>query len=283
MAFGNKIEKQQVKERLLQQFLGFLNTPSLWLKNASFTRIFHTTNDVVVNSLEEIPEPRNLVLGKRMEEFFRFYVERFSEEEVLAFNEQIIREKTTLGELDFLLKNSRTSEIFHVELVYKFYLYDPVFSEDEIQRWVGPNKRDFLVRKLERLREHQFPLLHHPATATLLGRLQIPPEEVVQKLCFKANLFVPRSLRRAPEEVNPKAIQGFWIRQDEFTADEFGNSQFFSPRIQDWPILPRHNNTWFSFTDFSTQVQQFLKQKQSPLVWMKSGDNKFARFFIVWW
>lgn len=269
---------------LKYQFQGFLSSPSLWLKKGVLDyTLFHT--DIVLPgfSSEEIPMPVNSVLGKRMEEFFRYYIERFSEEQILALNEQIIENKITLGEIDFLLKNSQTSQVSHIELVYKFYLFDPHFSEKENSCWVGPNKRDFLVKKIDRLKQHQFPLLHTPAAGKFLKGINLSADDIEQKLCFKANLFLPLDQKKIPEEINPRAIQGFWLRKSQFTAKVFGDSGFFSPRKQDWPILPQNNLTWFSYQDILDQVEQLLEQKQSPLLWMKDRNGSFHRFFVVWW
>ena len=271
-------------EHIKKQFYGFLATPSLRLKNDILEYpLFHTDNVVPSLSSEEIPTPVNSVLGKRMEEFFRFYVQNFSEEEVLAFNEQIIEEKITIGELDFLLKNSRTSKVSHVEMVYKFYLYDPGVSRNEIECWVGPNKKDFLVKKLRRLKQRQFPLLQQPATAKLLADLDLSTEDIDQKLCFKANLFLPFGEEAAPKDLSYEPLAGFWIKEKDFTKSKFGRNKFFSPRKQDWPILPDQNKEWVSYHDFLPQVRQLLRHQQSPLVWMKNEKNSCFRFFIVWW
>lgn len=274
-----------IENRVQRQFSGFLRTHSLWLKNDIFEYpLFHVPKLTTYKiSPEVVPEPSASVLGKRVEEFFRFYIQHYSEEEVLAFNEQIIQDKITLGELDFILKNPITSEISHVELVYKFYLYDPDLGEREEEHWVGPNKRDFLVRKLRHLKERQFPLLRQPATAALLDRLKIPVDQVVQKLCFKANLFVPFEFKAELDNVNPAAVQGFWVRRKEFFAGAFENMIFYSPKKQDWPILPEYNELWLSFDDFKPLILEMLDREQSPLVWMKTPSNQFRRFFVVWW
>ena len=39
------------------------------------------------------------------------------------------------------------SKILHLELVYKFYLYDKNLGEKEIERWIGPNRSDSLLEK----------------------------------------------------------------------------------------------------------------------------------------
>lgn len=273
-----------MENKVLFQFAGFLNTPQIW-KQHNFSYPLYDLKPVPISKLpSQLTLPPTMVLGKRMEVFFRYYVTHFSHEEILAHNEQVIFEKRTLGELDFILKNSQTGKISHVELVYKFYLYDPEIS-GKTACWIGPNRRDSLPEKLSRLQNNQFPLLHRKATLPLLNRLEIDPSEVSQKLCFKAHLFLPKDFRKYKDlpEVNPEAISGFWIRSSDFIKEDYGNALFYTPKKADWPIEPKHNTLWLSFEEIEPQILSLLKKEQSPLIWMKSQRGSFERFFIVWW
>lgn len=273
------------QEALQAQFKGFIMTPLIWAKNGIFEYdLFTLSSEEPLNiSSEVLPEPDTFVLGKRMEHFFKIYIERYSEEQILTHNEQIFDEKQTVGELDFLLKHPETKKVTHVELVYKFYLYDPEISGEQL-RWIGPNRKDRLAKKLERLRKRQFPLLRHPATVPLLDRLQLSAEDISQKLCFKASLFVPYDLRKQSfKNVNPEAIQGFWIKAADFTAKNFEGAVFHSPKKPDWPILPEDNNEWKDFAGIKNEVESMLRHKRSPLLWMKTQKGDFERFFVVWW
>lgn len=267
------------------QFTGFLRTPPLWLDTSYFE-----FPQMMLEELSAPPEihreleiPSTLVMGKRVECFFHYYMEHFSREEVTAHNVQIREGKITIGELDFLLRNRQENTVAHIEVVYKFYIYDPAFDQ-EVHRWIGPNRKDSLVKKLSRLRDRQFPLLYRPETRHLLDRLGIDPEDVTQKVCFKANLFVPfHMLEQEFPLVNNQAIRGFWIRSGAFTPDEFGSFEFFSPKKPDWPAEPESNKTWFSFSEIREQLEELLENEKSPLIWMKLGPGHFSRFFVVWW
>jgi hypothetical protein len=46
-------------------------------------------------------------------------------------NIQVIEDKKTIGEIDFLLKKN-TKQVIHMELAYKFYLFDPSISSEPI-------------------------------------------------------------------------------------------------------------------------------------------------------
>lgn len=227
--------------------------------------------------------PPKLILGKRMEYFLFLYLQYFSEEQVLAHSRQIISHKITIGELDFLLKNKVTGEISHIELVYKFYLYEPKIEKEE-ERWIGPNRNDSLLKKCNKLKNNQFPLLFRPETAPVLEELNLLGKNIQQKICFKANLFVPWSLLgKAIPGINNSCIQGFWIPFSGFTESLFGDSEFFSPQKADWPIAPKNGSIWYSFKEMEQQLLPHLNREKSRLVWMKQNENRYIRFFVVWW
>lgn len=273
------------QKALRAQFRGFLKTPQIWPGNDIFGYHFFRLSLSLPTefSSEDLPAPETGVLGKRMEHFFKIAVDKYSEEEVIAHNEQVFLEKRTIGELDFLLKHPTTGKITHVELVYKFYLYDPEIPSEEM-RWIGPNRKDSLAKKLKRLRQQQFPLLQHPATSELLNKLQLSAEDVSQELCFKACLFLPLDMAGENiNNINPEAIQGFWIRANEFTEARFGEAVFHSPKKPDWPILPEENTSWTDFHSILPGIEKMLQDRRSPLLWMRTQKGEFKRFFLVWW
>ncbi len=266
-----------------QQYQGFIKTPELW-ENKLFDLDQFILPQVAApdgRQLEEI-DPR-LVLGKRAEHFFSLAIQNSKDYELLANNLQIIHKKETLGEFDFFLRNKNREENLHVELVYKFYVYDPNF-EMEMNRWIGPNRKDSLTRKVKHLKTHQLPLLFAPETAESLQNQGLTTENIVQKVCFKANLFVPNNLRRKPiKSLNSACVIGYYLRKEEFTKEEYGNFSFFSPKKPDWPILPQYQQEWFSFTEIKQQLEKLFAHKKSALLWIKKNETTFERCMVVWW
>ncbi len=66
--------------------------------------------------------------------------------------------QTTVGELDFLLRDLSDGQLIHLELASKFYLAVPSGTEKGQGREFalpGPDARDNYFRKIRRLREHQ--------------------------------------------------------------------------------------------------------------------------------
>lgn len=268
-----------------EQFEGFLATPQIYAEDHILDYpLYHAFHLASPEELPEISAPGATILGKRMEHFFGSYIDQFTSEMILAHNRQIIQDQKTLGELDFLLKNSISGEISHVELIYKFYIYDEATGSSESDHLIGPNKRDSLGRKIDRLKKRQFPLLYHEATRNLLDEWEVAPNDVVQKMCFKASVFLPKRMDRIPLEIiNPATISGYWIKTSEFTLEAYQKNKFFIPAKNYWPVKPERNSTWLTRQEIEPQLHQLLAKKFSPLVWMKTPSGKHERFFVVWW
>ncbi|HSP82163.1 MAG TPA: DUF1853 family protein [Gillisia sp.] len=274
---------QQIKEQLL----GFINTPALWRDRDLFDlkqfRFPNHTGKILLDSATHIPElSSNFVLGKRMEIFFNHLLFHSPQFEVIAKNLQIYRDKITLGELDFLIKDLQNNSIYHVELVYKFYLYDPGY-EDEAG-WIGANRKDSLIQKISRLQQHQLPLLQAKETQEIIRSYGIEEQEIEQQVCFKATLFIPKFHKLpATSNINKACIAGYWIRFKDFSQSEYATHSFYAPKKQDWPIDPSMNKEWNPYAEFREQIEEFINNKRSPLVWMKNETGGFERFFVVWW
>lgn len=276
-----------MQNRIEKQFEGFLETPALW--ENSFQELFqfelpefHTP---VQQSLDkDLPSlATNFVMGKRVERFFEWIIQKNPNYKLLAGNMQISRNKITLGELDFLLEDLINQQVYHIEMVYKFYVYDPSLTS-EMDRWIGPNRRDTLLQKTEKLKEKQFPLLFKPETDDLLNLLDLNSINILQQACFKANLFVPKELQNQQfPEINNKCVAGIWLHFEDFNSTGYRDFQFYAPKKQDWPILPKHGEIWVNHSEIITQIENSFANKKAPLIWVKKPGNKFERLFVVWW
>ncbi len=271
------------------QLQGFINTPPLWKNKDMFDlEQFHIPSFELPENLlieHEIPSLKtNHVLGKRMESYFELLLKFSNGWQLLEKNVQIQKGKITIGELDFLLKNSASAEmITHVELVFKFYVYDPSFRE-ETSRWIGPNRKDSLLQKISKLKQRQFPLIFNPATQDRLNHLNLAPHNIEQKVCFKAQLFLPKKMKNKKLTlINEECICGYWINMEEFSSEEFTQSFFAFPQKQDWPVSPENNTTWINYSEVKEKVKEAHAKKRSPLVWVKKEDEVFEKFFVVWW
>lgn len=275
-------------ERLMYQLQGFINTPALWnngdLYDLQQFDLPHLNFIKGLNIISEIPSlSTNFVLGKRMESFFELVIKHSVRYQLIAQNLQVHKEKITLGEIDFIVKDLYHNKPQHVEVVYKFYVYDPD-PVKEINRWIGPNRKDSLPQKILKLKKNQLPLLFKPETEKLLSTFHLKSEDMEQLVCYKAMLFVPKDLQHKNFPlINNQSITGYWIHYRDFDRKNYGQHKYYAPKKQDWPVHPKHQEEWMSFAEIKQQVLYYFQHKKSPLIWMKKGEENYERFFMVWW
>jgi hypothetical protein len=267
----------------LLQFNGFLNTPSLFLSENCFLNysFFHLSNANTSKAIA-IEVKENLMLGKRAESFFKYYLINQTDYKILIENLQVFDHKITIGEIDFIIENTKTNEKSHVELTYKFYLFDPNKSSEEIEKWIGPNRNDSLIQKINKLSQKQFPLLYSEHIKEPL--INSFKKEIKQQVCFLAQLFVPYNYKDYHfNNINTKSIIGYYFNYDTFLKSEMVKQEFYIPKKQDWLINPNNNETWHSFEEISTQLNDLIVKKKSPLVWIKDQNQQRKKIFITWW
>jgi len=267
------------------QFQGFLNTPSLWDGNNVFGMeqfIFPlTTNKEPTQKVQP-----NLRLGKLAEQFVFEVLKDTPNTELLIENIQIKKEKISIGEIDCILK--QMSVFIHLEIVYKFYLYDENQEGTELHKWIGPNRNDDLIKKLTKLKNKQFPLLYKEETYKTIQNLSsvcskaLHCDDFIQKVLFKAQLFVPKHLlNKVFSDLNKDCVKGFYIPVSNIK--ELAVNLFYIPEKRDWLTDPYDNVEWMQFSNFTTEVEFSMNEKRSPLCWLKSPNGAMEKFFIVWW
>ena len=261
------------------QYKGFLITPVLWESDLIFglTQFEPLQQDNIAYSGED---SNKLRLGKLIEQFVFHELDRVDSISILAQNIQVNKNKITIGEIDCLLK--KLKEFIHLEIIYKFYLYDETEGNTELEKWIGPNRNDSFVKKLTKLKTKQLPIFFHNETVKLLRSLNLDPSGFTQKVYFKAQLFVP--LNRQDKTylgINNACIKGFYIRLSEL--EKFDSNQFYIPEKRDWLIETHDAVDWLNFKDFRTTVTVFLKSKRAPLCWLKELNGNTKKFFLVWW
>ena len=263
---------------LTLQYLGFLNTPNLWLDTSDFGlqqfELIPTVSDVT-----DLGEHK-LRLGKLVERFVSLQLQQDKSISILADNLQIQDNRITIGEIDCLIQQNK--QPIHLEIVYKYYLYDETTGSSEIDHWIGPNRKDSFTQKLAKLKEKQLPLLYHNCTKTVLEKLNIQIEEIQQRVCFKAQLFVPlQKQNHTFKSINSSCIKGFYIKQNE--VQQFADCQFYIPKKLDWLIdIPTHQ-LWQTYDAFLEELTPQLNQNTAPLCWIKKANGNTEKCFVVWW
>lgn len=267
----------QKTKNIQKRYDGFLRTPQLWKGNDVFgLRQFEIESKPTKINID-IDE--KLRLGKYIERLVAFELQQNQAISILSENIQIQDDKTTIGELDCLLLKDKTP--IHLEIIYKFYVYDASSGSSEIERFIGPNKKDALIEKLHKLSQKQLPLLYSEASKNYLKTLNLNASEVTQQVYFKAELFMHFQKQIGLKTLNPNCIAGFYI--DKKQLQQFLGCKFYIPKKIDWILTPHPNVSWLNFEWFTKTVQPYLERRFSPLCWVKFPNGTLQKFFLVWW
>ncbi|WP_250435989.1 DUF1853 family protein [Hanstruepera flava] len=273
----NKISNTQI---IKQQYYGYCKTPNLWFAD-TVLGLNQFKEENVSNPLYIDAQNLPKRLGKRVEHFVFHNLKQNPNVTLLAENLQIQHNNQTIGELDALIVNKHKT--IHLEIIYKFYLYDPHIGSTELDHWIGPNQKDSLVYKLDKLTNKQLPLLHAPETQPYLERHGLDSASIDQQVLFLAQLFVPKSLQVAPtfKQLNAHAVMGTFLRPSDL--DAYTDCHFYIPQKLDWLIMAHHTVSWLPYALFQLELQNLLDAQRSPLIWIRHPDGELERLFVVWW
>ena len=228
----------------------------------------------------EFALPNNLRLGHLAERVVSEAIKTSRNYQVLYENTQIVAEGNTLGEIDFMLEEVDTEQLIHLELAYKFYLFDPTLSDDPILNWIGPNRKDSLHEKLEKLRGKQFPLLNHSSTKAALKDIDV--SQASSALCLLASLFIPFDYEGSFSPPFEQAIKGRYLSFEAFLNGDHAGRSYYLPAKSEWGIEPSENENWMDFNELEPSLRKHISEKQAPLCWQKHGDT-YTMLFITWW
>jgi len=267
---------------LLQQCIGFIKTPPLWIKEKFGLTQFEFPE---MDLKEFVPEPipDRIRLGHQMEYVFKQLIEYCPDYEVLLHNLPIRDEKQTIGEIDFILRETCTKELVHVELTYKFYIINPKISEP-MHQLMGPNRRDMFFRKMEKIKNEQIPLLHSAPAVLTLKQIGLTSETISHQVCYKAQLFKPYASKINPvRPLNNNCIVGFWLKFEDFENLEFKDYTYYIPSKSEWVIAPQKDVVWSSHFEILTDINLRMLKENAPMVWMRKSETEYKKFFVVWW
>jgi len=261
-------------------FDGFQNTPLLWktgeIEGLKQFDIQYTDNVFTPNSTTT-----KLRLGKWIEVYTSFVLKQQPNIRIIEENLQIKDDNQTIGELDVLLL--KDYEPIHLEIAYKFYLYDiKATYANPLAHWIGPNRKDSFVYKVGKLRDKQLPLLHHEETKKVLVQKKLNSEAFKQYVHFKAQLFLPYQkpyITTTP--LNNDCIQGWHLSFS--SINELKSNQFYIPSKLDWLCQPHLNVEWLEYHSAYQTIKSFIELGQSPLCWIKDQANHIQKCFITWW
>lgn len=260
-----------------KRFNGYFQTPLLW--SGSLGGLTQFEPEVYPQPTFELVVDRTLRLGHLVERFVEMEFNMHPFVEVKGVNIQIYRDKITIGELDFIVKSNE--KWYHLEVVYKFYLYDDTVGASNVDHWIGPNRKDALSLKLAKIADYQFPLLQAPEVREELTIRGIDVTQIDQRVFFKAQLFLPYGKKITISPLNPSCIAGFYIHQQD--VHSFSLHRFFLPDKLDWLVVPHPFVPWKDYGQIIHEISALLGQKTAPMVWLKSPNGEIQKCFVVWW
>lgn len=271
---------QKELNNLQRQYDGFIKTPPLWNGDTVYSL---NQFPLILGKCHRFNKPtdKNKRLGHLAEAFLRFQLQRQENIKILENNVQIqTRYRRTVGELDFLLKYK--NQFCHLENVYKFYLYDTKKNGNELDKLIGPNKRDWLMKKLEKLKRHQLPLIFRKECEYLFKKYHVEPIDVKQFVCFKAQLFLPFGMSENKFAViNKECIKGFYLKINEL--ERYKTAKFFLPDKHHWFSEPHMGVKWLTLEKTLPKITAFLVDSYSPMCWIKKQNGELSKCFVVWW
>ncbi len=258
------------------QYNGYANTPRLWFGNLIGLIQIDFNSNYVFTKLEL---EKKLRLGHLVERFVSHELKSDNDIKILGENIQIKKNKITIGELDcLLLKNNKP---IHLEIVYKFYLYDENIGNSELEHWIGPNRKDSLIDKIEKLKNKQLPLLYNEQTKSSLKKFKLNYLNIEQKVIFKAQLFVPLNLIDKPLRlINNLCVVGYYISFNKINT--LNCEEFYIPNKLDWLVEPNENVLWINYETAINKIKNEIMQNRAVLCWIKY-KNSLRKVFIVWW
>ncbi len=141
----------------------------------------------------------------------------------------------TLGEMDFLIRDLESGEVFQLELAVKFYL--AFLDTAGVERYPGPDPRDNWINKLNRMRERQLQLSETAeARKTLVERFGVEGVTVRQRIY--GMIFDPIASERLsdPPCIAEGCRRGKWLYVKSFD-ERYGtlDSARIVPKCL-WPV-----------------------------------------------
>ena len=154
----------------------------------------------------------------------------------------------------------------------------------EFECWIGPNRRDSLKQKVDKLLNKQLPLLSNKHTVEILKAksLQFSNLSKSQSVCFLGQLYVPFKDYVPNQKFEFGLANGFYIHFDDLS--NFGESEWFVPHHKvDWLLSPTLSVSWLSTDQLITKLKEHYARGSNPLCWMKDQSGNLFKCFVVNW
>lgn len=232
-------------------------------------------------------------LGLYFERLWQFFLEQDPAVELVAHNLPVRDGGRTLGEFDCLYYCHRRQRHVHLELAVKFYLAHSAGTQSPSPRdcWLGPDSRDRLDLKLQRLLDHQTRLSLHPQGRAVLAKLGI--ESPLMEMELKGYLFRPiqqsEQTTGPPAGFNARCRLSGWLRMAELearmaSADSAGGRYQRLPRLH-WlaPACVEDPRDALSGEALLTGLREHFAARRGPqlIAGLDHEGRERERFFVT--
>tara|TARA_B100000965_G_scaffold405314_1_gene438900 strand:- start:1168 stop:2040 length:873 start_codon:yes stop_codon:yes gene_type:complete len=195
-------------------------------------------------------EFRKLPLGKYAEELLKFYFKNSNDWKLIKANQVVYENSKSVGEIDFIIQNTKDCRFTHLEFAIKFYL---LFKDE----FIGLNPKDNLRNKVNKLLHKQLPLFKK-------YKYQIAPKlinhAVESKVLLKGAFFYPIHLFDFEQN---NLNNGWWCYRLEM--NKVVNNRYLFEIVenkQDW-IFPFKRKKLMEFdTCLANLKEMFLKKRE---------------------
>ncbi len=224
-------------------------------------------NKDLLKELEALSD--KTALGRYAERLLSIWFKHSPHFDLLKFNHQIVIDKLTVGEIDFLLKEVDSKRAIQLEFALKYFL---AFGAHDQRQFIGPKGKDSLESKSRKLidQQMQLSLNHSEMLEESLRSLDFRPQ-----IMLKGELFYP---------LDQKQSQNHWLHYKDLKKLSIWdkNSEFLILTYRrDW-IFPFDKDLWQNNIGSSECIDQLAKKNADLPIMIAYKDGKvYGRIMLV--
>ncbi|MEZ8026621.1 DUF1853 family protein [Enterovibrio norvegicus] len=205
-----------------------------WILNAP--NVVSISNDIQVDDtfwqLQQRPHQLDYQGGRRIGFYYQWLIQSLlnahPKYQIVEEELQVDENGRTLGAIDFIVKNA-SGELEHWEVAIKFYL---AYHGE----WHGPNAKDTLAKKYQKMMGHQLPLSQTDAFVSQFPHLNVSKRKLLVQGRLYVNPFLDKQKVENPH-VEPDAISGYWCWAKQCPTEK----RFFELERHQWMAAPQHS------------------------------------------
>jgi len=214
--------------------------------------------------IEHLARLKNRRLGSMFEGLISYWLKISPNFRELRQNIQLIEDKHTFGEIDFIIEQISTKKVIHLEVAVKFYLGTEPY--EDAYCWYGTNTKDQLGKKIDHLRSHQTQLsIKYPEQLK-----KFYDESIDFKHCFvKGRLFYPLNSNVSPNNLSlaNNHLRGRW----SYVNDDVDTNTLIKINKSHW-LADLNSNDINELKDLSTASIESIDRAECFVEFVNKKD-----------